>query len=84
MTVYVDNSRNPYGRMLMSHMAADSLEELHEMATAIGLRRDWFQDGRLPHYDLCQSKRRNAVNRGAVEVSAKELIAIITKRKEGE
>lgn len=78
MTVYVDNARNPYGRMIMSHMAADSLKELHEMADAIGLQRKWFQDFWLPHYDVCQSKKRIALSCGAVEVSTKELI--ITSR----
>jgi signal recognition particle subunit SEC65 len=76
MAVYVDDARNSYGRMLMSHMIADSLEELHEMAGNVGLRRKWFQNVRLPHYDLCQSKKRLAVNYGAIEVSAKELIRI--------
>lgn len=63
----------------MSHMAADSLEELHEMAKSIGLREEWFQNGPLPHYDLCQSKKRLAIRQGAVRVSTKELIAAIRK-----
>jgi signal recognition particle subunit SEC65 len=77
MAVYVDDAKNPYGRMLMSHMAADSLEELHEMADMVGLQRKWFQDSLLPHYDLCQSKKRIAIHHGAIKVSTKELIAII-------
>lgn len=63
----------------MSHMAADTLEELHGMADAVGLQRRWFQAGHLPHYDLCQSKKRLAIKQGAVSVTTKELIAVIRK-----
>ena len=81
MTVYVDSTKTPYGRMLMSHMVADSLDELHTMAFKIGLRRKWFQDVRLPHYDVSQSKKLLAINLGAVEISSKELIAISKRMK---
>ena len=77
MTIYVDDARNLYGRMVTSHMMSDSLDDLHEMADVVGLRRKWFQDGRLPHYDLCQSKKQLAINYGAVEVPTKELISIM-------
>lgn len=39
MTVYVDNALIPYGRMQMSHMIADTEEELHQMADDIGVKR---------------------------------------------
>ena len=68
MTVYVDHARNRLGRMRMSHMTADTIAELHEMAAAVGLRREWFQgppEHRHAHYDLCQAKRADAVARGA-------------------
>lgn len=68
MPVYVDRERNPYRGMLMSHMLADSLDELHAMAAAVGLRRAWFQDHGTPHYDLCQAKRAIAIRLGAVEM----------------
>jgi hypothetical protein len=63
-------------------MAADSLEELHKMADAVGLERRWFQDGHLPHYDLCQSKKRLAIKQGAVRISTKDLIAVIRKMED--
>ena len=81
MTVYVDTARNPYGRMIMSHMAADKEMELHVMAIEIGLKREWFQGGHRPHYDLCQSKKCEAIKLGAIEVSPKELVKIIRRTK---
>ena len=76
MTVYVDESRHNYGRMIMCHMAADTLPELHEMADRIGVARRWFQDGRRPHYDICKAKRVLAVRAGAVETTSRELIRL--------
>ena len=59
----------------MCHMVGDTLEELHEMADAIGVQRRWFQNRRnFPHYDICKSKRERAVARGAVLISSKELV----------
>ena len=43
MTVFIDNANIPYKRMIMCHMVADTLEELHIMADAIGVKRKWFQ-----------------------------------------
>ena len=68
MSVYVDGERNRFGRMIMCHMFADSLAELHDMAAAIGMDRDWFQPLSFPHYDVSLSRRAVAVSKGAVEV----------------
>lgn len=55
------------------HLTADTLDELHEFATSIGLKRAWFQNHRLmPHYDLTPGKRAIAVRKGAVEISTTE------------
>ena len=35
------------------HLASDvSLEELHEEAAKIGLKRNWLHNGKIPHYDV--------------------------------
>ena len=72
MSVYVDASQYGFGRMMMCHMIADSLEELHAMADRIGVQRRWFQDPNtmkvsFPHYDIAKSKRALAVAAGAIE-----------------
>lgn len=68
MSVYVDGERNAFGRMVMCHMFADTLDELHQMAARIGMDRAWFQPLSFPHYDVSLSRRAIAVQRGAVEV----------------
>ena len=77
MSVYVDEVRRWPTKIRCfqagsAHLTADTLEELHELARAIGLRRAWFQDKRVPHYDLTPSRREAALRAGAVFVSAKE------------
>lgn len=57
------------------HMYADTLDELHAMADAIGMRRAWFQPrGTLPHYDLVPARRRAALKLGAIEHTRRQLV----------
>lgn len=57
------------------HLVADSLEELHRFARGIGLRKSWFQDKRLPHYDLTtQRASQRAINVGAIVVSSRTIV----------
>ena len=79
MTVYVDKSIYRYRRMVMCHMLADNLDELHEMAEKIGVKRRWFQQGSTPHYDICKSKRALAIEHGAQEVNRREVVTIIRR-----
>lgn len=61
---------------LWCHMRADTLEELHEMAALIGLKREWFQDKpRAPHYDLTPESRLRALELGAISLSRREWVA---------
>ncbi|MGB3935173.1 MAG: DUF4031 domain-containing protein [Burkholderiales bacterium] len=86
MTVYVDNGRLPLGRMRMAHMLADTLDELHAMARALGLRPEWFQaNASTPHYDVCQAKRARAIDLGAVPVDGRGIVAVVRRlRKQRE
>ena len=79
-----------------SHLFADTEDELHAFAARLGLRRSWFQDpvkvgkpfkarpgsraAQNWHYDVTESKRRQAVSMGAVEVSWRDAVAIIDAR----
>ncbi len=79
--VYVDDMNASYGRMVMCHMMADTIEELHEMAAALGLERAWFQPLSRPHYDVSKTRKAEAVRLGAVEVTQKELVRINRARE---
>lgn len=82
MTVYVDDMyRYPMGRyrgMQMSHMIADTEEELHAMASKIGVARKWYQGD---HYDICRSKRTLAVKNGAIEITIRQLGQMSIRRR---
>lgn len=83
--VYVDSMRTPYRHMKMSHMLADTEEELHTMARRIGLKREWFQcppKASTPHYDVSQTKRALAVEAGAEEVDRRGLVGVIRRLRE--
>ncbi len=77
MTVYVDNVRHPFGRMIMCHMWSVSIDELLTMADRIGVGRHWIQGHptlSLPrfrkaswvHFDIALSKKAQAIALGAV------------------
>lgn len=80
MSVYVDSARNRLGRMVMSHMIADTQAELHAMAQAIGLKREWYQPSppaSSPHYDVSRTYRAAALKLGAIELDRIALVAKI-------
>jgi len=71
--VYVDNMRGcvpttAWKYKQSCHLIADTLTELHSFAKRLGLKREWFQDKILPHYDLTCKKRRLAIRFGAIEI----------------
>lgn len=78
-----------------SHLVADSRDELHAFADQLGLRREWFQDPVLTgkplarpgsraaenwHYDVTESKRRQAIALGARAITWRELTGVIDAR----
>ena len=92
MSVYVDDMyRYPigqFGRMKMSHMMADTTEELLAMADRIGVARRWLQKPGVPfreHFDIAMSKREAAIAAGAIPMTVDDLakwrIAGIAKRR---
>lgn len=81
MTVYVDGMAAKFGRMIMCHMLADTVEELHEMADRIGVNRKWFQNHGTPHYDISLSKKAAALLNGAVMADNKKVVELIRKHR---
>lgn len=92
MTVWVDDMyKYPMGQFKarggrvykMSHLVADSLRELHGMARRLGIDKRHFQDKLSgAHYDIAMSKRKLAVEYGAIEVTMRELAAICWCQRE--
>lgn len=60
------------------HLMSDSVEELHEFAVLIGMRKQWFQDHpKHPHYDTISKKLKDkAIKAGAKIVSSKDLVRL--------
>ena len=83
MAVYVDNMRARFGRMVMSHMIADTDDELLAMADKIGVARRWHQcpGTYKSHFDISLSKRSLAILAGAVQISAAEMGRKILSRR---
>lgn len=83
MAVYVDNYNASFGRMVMCHMIADTRDELLRMADLIGVQRKWIQKpGTIwEHFDICLSKRRAAVEQGAIELTPKDLVRRMMARR---
>ncbi|MEU4493161.1 DUF4031 domain-containing protein [Streptomyces sp. NBC_00210] len=77
MSVYIDPPTWPgHGRM-WSHMVSDvSYEELHAFAASIGCPPKAFE---RDHYDVPSHRYRDAVAAGAVEVSSREVVVLLTK-----
>ena len=72
MGILVDPSQWPHRGGLWCHMVSDvSVEELHQLARRIGVPRVAFQGD---HYDLDESTRQRAIDAGAREVSAREVV----------
>ena len=66
----------------IGHLVSDtSLPELHEFAQNIGLKREWFQDKSLPHYDLLGTRmNKRAVTAGAKLVDARTLVRVMVRK----
>lgn len=68
MGVYVDDVRLRWKGRRWSHLVADSAEELHAAAAALGIPRAHAQTkSRTLHYDLTDEFRELAIERGIAE-----------------
>lgn len=75
MSVYVDDMEAPFGRMRMSHLMADTTKELLDMVDKIGVQRKWLQypGTAREHFDIAISKKRLALEAGAIQVTWREI-----------
>lgn len=86
MTVYVDDMfRYPIGkfrRMKMSHLIADTSDELLAMVDTIGVARKWIQKPGTPleHFDIAMVKRELAVKAGAIEITYRQYGVMVGQR----
>jgi Protein of unknown function (DUF4031) len=86
MACYVDTVRSyPEAGLHFTefcHLLADTRDELHAMADEIGMPRRFFQDHPWRwHYDLPAHLRVLAVERGAVEVTMREVANLLRRRR---
>lgn len=77
MSVYVDDVRHGFGRMVMCHLWGDTLDELLAMVDTIGVQRKWIQGhptlsfgkhrkASWVHFDIALSKKALAIDAGAI------------------
>lgn len=70
MTVYVDDAVVQWRGRRWAHLMADTLDELHAFAAALGIPRRAFQDKTSgAHYDVTEELREQALRLGAVAIS---------------
>jgi hypothetical protein len=68
VSVYVDDARIEWRGLLWSHMVAESADDLHAAARALGLPPAAAQArGRTLHYDLPEALREQAIARGVAQ-----------------
>ena len=86
MACYVDTVRSyPNAGLRFTefcHLLADTRDELHDMADALGIPRRFFQEHPWRwHHDLPEHLRPRAIELGAVEIDIHEVGALLRRRK---
>lgn len=65
------------------HLFADTDEELHEFASLLGMKREWFQEHDVAsHYDITPNRRAAAIEQGATQITTKNYIRLMRKKNE--
>lgn len=76
MAILIDHPAWPAHGRLWAHLVSDtSLDELHEFARNAGIPRRGFDHD---HYDVPEERYDDLVERGAIVVSGRELVARLT------
>ncbi len=75
MAILIDQAQWPWRDWLWCHMVSDvSVEELKEFADSLGIPEKGFQGD---HVDVPEHMRQIAIERGAREVSSREILAAL-------
>lgn len=75
MPTYVDNVRVKWRGKEWCHLVADTIDELHDFAISLGLKRSWYQQSAsYPHYDITIETRAKALQLGAQLANRKKII----------
>lgn len=76
MAIYVDYPQSREGKYnnYCHLMTNGAIQELHDFAEGLGLRRYFQNKPRFPHYDVSPRKRIIAIRLGAIEITSQELI----------
>lgn len=77
----MDKAEHRLGRMVMCHLIADTVAELHVFAQSIGAKRAWFQPLSSPHYDLPKFRRQLALASGAIELDRREFVGVLRRQR---
>lgn len=69
--IYIDDMFAAFRRYKMSHLIADTDEELFAMVDKIGVQRKWHQapPRHDSHFDIAAGKRLLAINAGAIPIT---------------
>jgi len=86
MSVYVDElipslRTRTWPYLQACHLTADTEAQLRGFAKRLGLKRIWFQNNTIPHYDLTRNKRQQAIRMGAIEIDRKQMAERIRKHR---
>ena len=83
MSVYVDDMKAQFGRMIMCHMMADTSLELEAMAKKIGVANKWKQKQAKPeeHFDICMAKKALALAAGAIQIDSRKMVDLIRAKR---
>ena len=81
--IYVDSGRVPFRGFRMSHLVADTSAELEEFAADLDLAPEWvqFPGTYREHFDVCDTRRIQAIALGARTVTAREMGRILAKKR---
>lgn len=84
--LYVDDARNPFRSMLMSHLMADTPQELQRAEALLGIPPGSIQHPGTPneHLDVSQTKRQQAIGQlGAIPVTQRQMVYLRRQKRKG-